>query len=419
MQKLEVFGANKLKGQIKISGSKNASLPILAATLLSKKKLLLKNLPRVKDIETMVSLLQSLGSKIKFNQNNLVIDNIKQTKSFASYSLVKTMRAGILVLGPLLAKFGKAKVSLPGGCAIGTRPVDIHLNALSSLGVKYKIVQGYVHATAPKGLIGNKIRFPKISVGATENLIIAASFAKGTTDLSNCAIEPEIKDLVNFLKKMGCNIKWVGKRSIKIEGVTEVKETSYSVMFDRIEAGTYLVAAAVTKGNVNVDGINPERLSKVIQKLEESGADISMTNNSIALSMENSELKPVDITTAPFPEFPTDMQAQFSVMNAIANGTSNIYETVFENRFMHIQELNRMGCDIEINGNQAVIKGVKSLYGAEVMATDLRASASLILAGLCAEGQTTVSRIYHIDRGYERIEEKLNYLGAEILRLPS
>ena len=240
MQKLEVFGANKLKGQIKISGSKNASLPILAATLLSRKKVYLKNLPRVKDIETMVSLLQSLGSKIEFNKNNLMIDNKKQSKNVASYSLVKTMRAGILVLGPLLAKFGKAKVSLPGGCAIGTRPVDIHLSALSKLGVKYKINQGYVHATAPNGLIGGKIKFPKISVGATENLIIAASFAKGSTILKNCAIEPEIKDLVKFLVKLGCNIKWIAKRSLKILGVNEINNATYSVMFDRIEAGTYL-----------------------------------------------------------------------------------------------------------------------------------------------------------------------------------
>jgi len=247
MQKLEVFGANTLKGQIKISGSKNASLPILAATLLSNKKVYLNNLPRVKDIETMTSLLQSLGSKIKFNQNKLVIDNTKQNKNFASYSLVKTMRAGILVLGPLLAKFNNAKVSLPGGCAIGTRPVNIHLDALSKLGVKYKIAQGYVYATAPKGLIGSKIRFSKISVGATENLIIAASLAKGTTILNNCAIEPEIKDLVNFLIKSGCNIKWVAKRSLKIIGVKEISDTSYSIMFDRIEAGTYLVAAAVTE----------------------------------------------------------------------------------------------------------------------------------------------------------------------------
>ena len=257
MQKLEVFGANKLKGQINISGSKNASLPILAATLLFNKKVYLKNIPKVKDIETMVNLLQSLGSKIKFNKKELIINNSKQKKKFASYSLVKTMRAGILVLGPLLAKFGSARVSLPGGCAIGTRPVDIHLKALSKLGVKYKIVQGYVHASAPKGLIGSKIHFSKISVGATENLIIAASLAKGTTILNNCAIEPEIKDLVNFLIKAGCNIKWVAKRSLKIVGINEIKETSYSVMFDRIEAGTYLVAAAVTEGNLKIKNVIP------------------------------------------------------------------------------------------------------------------------------------------------------------------
>ena len=258
MQKLEVFGANKLKGQIKISGSKNASLPILAASLLSRKKVYLKNLPRVRDIETMVSLLQSLGSKINFNKNSLVIDNKKQSKNFASYSLVKTMRAGILVLGPLIAKFGKAKVSLPGGCAIGTRPVDLHLKALSKLGVKYKIIQGYIHATAPKGLIGTKITFSKISVGATENLIIAATLAKGTTILKNCAIEPEIKDLTNFLIKLGCNLKWLSNRTIRIKGVKNTHEIKYSVMFDRIEAGTYLIAAAATEGNLRIKKVIPD-----------------------------------------------------------------------------------------------------------------------------------------------------------------
>ena len=416
MQKLEVFGANKLKGQIKISGSKNASLPILAATLLSKKKLLLKNLPRVKDIETMVSLLQSLGSKIKFNQNNLVIDNIKQTKSFASYSLVKTMRAGILVLGPLLAKFGKAKVSLPGGCAIGTRPVDIHLNALSSLGVKYKIVQGYVHATAPKGLIGNKIRFPKISVGATENLIIAASFAKGTTDLSNCAIEPEIKDLVNFLKKMGCNIKWVGKRSIKIEGVTEVKETSYSVMFDRIEAGTYLVAAAVTEGNLKIKNIIPKIIQTEINTLKKIGAKIKVTKDEIHI-IGNKKVKSMNIKTAPYPGFPTDLQAQMMVLLCKANKQSIIKEDIFENRFMHVAELNRMGAKISTNGNKAKVSGNINFEAAELMATDLRASVSLILAALTTKGKSIINRIYHLDRGYENIEKKLKKVGAKIRRV--
>jgi UDP-N-acetylglucosamine 1-carboxyvinyltransferase len=416
MQKLEVFGANKLKGQIKISGSKNASLPILAATLLSNKKVLLKNLPRVKDIETMVSLLQSLGSKIKFNQNNLFIDNIKQTKSFASYSLVKTMRAGILVLGPLLAKFGKAKVSLPGGCAIGTRPVDIHLNALSSLGVKYKIVQGYVHATAPKGLIGNKIRFPKISVGATENLIIAASFAKGTTDLNNCAIEPEIKDLVNFLKKMGCNIKWVGKRSIKIEGVTEVKDTSYSVMFDRIEAGTYLVAAAVTEGNLKIKNIIPKIIQTEINTLKKIGAKIKTTKDEVHI-IGNKKVKSMNIKTAPYPGFPTDLQAQMMVLLCKSNKQSIIKEDIFENRFMHVAELNRMGAKISTNGNKAKVSGNINFEAAELMATDLRASVSLILAALTTKGKSVINRIYHLDRGYENIEKKLKKVGAKIRRI--
>ena len=283
MQKLEVFGANKLKGQIKISGSKNASLPILAATLLTNKKIILKNLPKVRDIETMMLLLESLGSRIKLNKNKIIINNSKQNKKFASYSLVKTMRAGILVLGPLLAKYKSAKVSLPGGCAIGTRPVDIHLKALSKLGVKYKIDHGYVIANAPKGLKANKIKFPKISVGATENLIIAASFAKGITTLSNCAIEPEINDLVNFLNQMGCNIKWISKRKIKIVGVSQVKEISYSVMFDRIEAGTYLIAAAITEGNLRITNIIPEILKTEIDILKKLGSKIIVKKNEIQI----------------------------------------------------------------------------------------------------------------------------------------
>ena len=416
MQKLEVFGANKLKGQIKISGSKNASLPILAATLLSRKKIYLKNLPKVKDIETMVSLLQSLGSKIKFNQNDLVIDNIKQSKSFASYSLVKTMRAGILVLGPLLAKFGTAKVSLPGGCAIGTRPVDIHLDALSKLGVKYKIIQGYVHATAPKGLIGNKIRFSKISVGATENLIIAASFAKGTTVLSNCAIEPEIKDLVNFLKNMGCNIKWTSKRSIKIEGVSQVKEIIYSVMFDRIEAGTYLVAAAVTEGNLKIKNIVPKIIQTEIKTLKKIGAKINVKKDEIHI-IGNKKINSINIKTAPYPGFPTDLQAQIMVLLCKANKQSVIIEDIFENRFMHVAELNRMGAKISTNGNKAKVTGNINFAAAELMATDLRASVSLILAALTAKGKSVINRIYHLDRGYENIEKKLKKVGAKIRRV--
>ena len=416
MQKLEVFGANKLKGQIKISGSKNASLPILAATLLSKKKIYLKNLPRVKDIETMVSLLQSLGSKINFNKNNLVIDNVKQNKSFASYSLVKTMRAGILVLGPLLAKFGKAKVSLPGGCAIGTRPVDIHLSALSKLGVKYKINQGYVHATAPNGLIGSKIKFSKISVGATENLIIAASFAKGTTVLSNCAIEPEIKDLVNFLKSMGCNIKWISKRSVKIEGVSKVKETTYPVMFDRIEAGTYLVAAAVTEGNLKIKNIVPKIIQTEISTLKKIGAKIYVKKNEVHI-LGNKKIKSMNIKTAPYPGFPTDLQAQIMVLLCKANKQSVIKEDIFENRFMHVAELNRMGAKISTDGNKAKVTGNINFEAAELMATDLRASVSLILAALTTKGKSVINRIYHLDRGYENIEKKLKKVGAKIRRV--
>ena len=416
MQKLEVFGANKLKGQIKISGSKNASLPILAATLLSKKKIYLKNLPRVKDIETMVSLLQSLGSKINFNKNNLVIDNVKQNKSFASYSLVKTMRAGILVLGPLLAKFGKAKVSLPGGCAIGTRPVDIHLSALSKLGVKYKINQGYVHATAPNGLIGSKIKFSKISVGATENLIIASSFAKGTTILKNCAIEPEIKDLVNFLKSMGCNIKWISKRSVKIEGVSKVKETTYPVMFDRIEAGTYLVAAAVTEGNLKIKNIVPKIIQTEISTLKKIGAKINVKKNEVHI-LGNKKIKSMNIKTAPYPGFPTDLQAQIMVLLCKANKQSVIKEDIFENRFMHVAELNRMGAKISTDGNKAKVTGNINFEAAELMATDLRASVSLILAALNAKGKSVINRIYHLDRGYENIEKKLKKVGAKIRRV--
>jgi UDP-N-acetylglucosamine 1-carboxyvinyltransferase len=416
MQKLEVFGANKLKGQIKISGSKNASLPILAATLLSNKKTTLKNLPRVHDIETMLSLLQSLGSKIKINKDQTIIDNSKQKKKFASYNLVKTMRAGILVLGPLLAKFGYAKVSLPGGCAIGTRPIDVHLTALSKLGVKYKIDQGYVIAEAPRGLIGAKIRFSKISVGATENLVIAASLAKGITILSNCAIEPEIKDLVNFLIKTGCNIKWVAKRSLKIVGVKEIKETTYAVMFDRIEAGTYLIAAAVTEGNLKIKNIIPNIIKTEIDILKKIGAKISVKKNEIHI-IGNKKIKSINIKTAPWPGLATDLQAQMMVLLCKANKKSIVIENIFENRFMHVAELNRMGAKISTNGNKAIVEGNINFAPAELMATDLRASVSLILAALTTKGKSVINRIYHLDRGYENIEKKLKKIGAKIRRV--
>ena len=416
MQKLEVSGANKLKGQIKISGSKNASLPILAATLLSNKKINLSNVPKVKDIETMIELLRSLGSKIKFVNNKINVDNSNQFKKFASYNLVKTMRAGILVLGPLLAKFGSAKVSLPGGCAIGTRPVDIHLEALSKLGVNFKILDGYVYANAPKGLIGSKIKFSKISVGATENLIIAACFAKGETVLSNCAIEPEIKDLVNFLKKVGCNIKWISKRKIRIIGVSKIKDTSYAVMFDRIEAGTYLIAAVLTNGNLTIQNLNPTTIKTEINILKKIGAKIKLRRNSINI-IGNREIKNINLKTAPYPGFPTDLQAQIMVLLCKAKKSSCIKEDIFENRFMHVAELNRMGANISIKGNVASISGKTNFIGAELMATDLRASVSLVLAALNARGKSVINRIYHLDRGYEHIEKKLKKVGAKIRRV--
>ena len=416
MQKLEVFGANKLKGEINISGSKNASLPILAATLLTNKKVYLDNLPKVKDIETMINLLRSLGSKTKFNKKNLVVDNSKQNKNFASYNLVKTMRAGILVLGPLLAKFGRAKVSLPGGCAIGTRPVDLHLKALSKLGVKYKIIQGYIHATAPKGLIGTKITFSKISVGATENLIIAATLAKGTTILKNCAIEPEIKDLTNFLIKLGCNLKWLSNRTIRIKGVKNTHEIKYSVMFDRIEAGTYLVAAAATEGNLRIKKVIPEIIKTEISILKKIGAKIIVKKNQIHI-YGNKKIRNTNIKTAPYPGFPTDLQAQIMVLLCKANKKSLIKEDIFENRFMHVSELNRMGAKILIKGNKALIEGNIKFTAAELMATDLRASVSLILAALTTRGKSKINRIYHLDRGYENIEKKLKRVGAKIRRI--
>ncbi len=416
MQKLEVFGAKKLKGRIKISGSKNASLPILAAALISNKKITLKNLPNVRDIETMLTLLKSLGSKINYSSNKVLIDNSKQNKKFASYNLVKTMRAGILVLGPLLAKYGLAKVSLPGGCAIGTRPIDIHLQALSKLGVKYKIDQGYVIASAPKGLKGNKVHFSKISVGATENLIIAASLAKGTTILSNCAIEPEIKDLINFLNKMGCKIEYISKRKIKILGVKKLKEISYSVMFDRIEAGTYLIAGAITQGSLRIQNINPDIIKTEINILKKIGLKINIKKNEVHIT-GNKKIKSLKIATAPYPGFPTDLQAQMMVLLCKANKSSIVQENIFENRFMHVSELNRMGAKIIIKGKKAIVAGNINFASAELMATDLRASVSLILAALTAKGKSVINRIYHLDRGYENIEKKLKKVGANIRRI--
>ena len=419
MEKLLIKGGNSLSGKISCSGAKNAALPMIASTILSNQKVVLKNLPYLQDITTMFELLGSMGSEILLDENmDFTISSYNLNNIQARYELVKTMRASILVLGPLVAKYGKARIALPGGCAIVSRPVNYHLDALKQLGAKIKLKNGYIEASAKK-LIGSDIKFEGITVTGTENIMMAATLAEGKTVLSNVAKEPEIIDLANMLNSMGADIQGAGTDEIIVQGVDELNGTVFTIPADRIEAGTYLVAAAVTNGNITIDKIDPNRLMKVISKIENTGSKISYDKDSISISMDQERPEPVDITTAPFPEFPTDMQAQFSVINAISSGVSNIYETVFENRFMHILELNRMGCDIQVKGNHALINGVESIYGAQVMATDLRASASLILAGLCAKGETVVDRIYHIDRGYERIEEKLNYLGANIIRLPS
>ena len=418
MEKLEIKGGKKLRGAISISGSKNATLPILAATILTDKKIIIENVPVVKDVETMVSLLNSIGSKINLNKKNKKIEilNKKILKTFAPYNLLKTMRAGVLVLGPLLAKYGVAKVSLPGGCAIGTRPIDIHLEALKKMGAIIKIKDGYIIASAKNGLKGCLIKFSKISVGATENILIASCFAKGKTKLRNCATEPEIKDLVNFLKKIGCKINILGKRSIDIIGIKKTKPAKHKVIFDRIEAGTYIIASALTKGRLKIKNIEPKIISTEINLLSKMGIKIIKKNNFVIIDSPD-KLKSVNISTKPYPGFPTDLQAQIMVLMTSADGISKITENIFENRFMHVPELRRMGAHINIKRNRAAIFGRKKLNGAELMATDLRASVCLVLAGLAASGLTVINRIYHLDRGYEEIEKKLLKCGAQIRRL--
>ncbi len=393
MDKFKINGPSKIRGEVSISGSKNAALPILAATLLFDKNVTIKNLPRVKDIDTMLNLLKSLGRKISFKNNKKIatISKGKKNNFFAPYSLVKTMRAGILVLGPLLAKNKKAKVSSPGGCSIGVRPIDIHLKAISKLGVKIQIEKGYVNAKAQKGLVGSEIRFSKISVGATENLILAACLAKGITTIKNCAIEPEIKDLTNFLKTAGAKIKWIGKRTLKIEGVKTLKSITYSIMNDRIEAGTFCVAACLNK--------------------------IKTTKNTIQIKGPK-KIKSLDfLKTGEYPNFPTDLQAQIMVLLTRANGKSTIEENIFENRFMHVPELKRLGAKINIKGNKAIIEGTNNLEGAELMSSDLRASVALVLAAFISRGTSIINRVYHLDRGYEKIENKLKKIGVKIKRI--
>ena len=417
MQKLLIKGKNSLSGNIKISGSKNATLPILAASILSS-KITLKNIPLVKDVFTMIELLNSIGLKVKINKKKreLKIVNDKQTlNTIATYSLVKTMRAGVLVLGPLLAKYKKAKVSLPGGCAIGTRPVDIHLFALKKLGAKIKIKNGYIHASAKNGLKGSVIRFPSISVGATENAIIAAAHAEGKTKLLNCAIEPEVKDLINFLKKLGCQINTQGRKII-IKGFFKPKEITYKIMFDRIEAGTFLIASALIGNNISLFGLDYNFLKTEIKILKKMGVKIKVNKKKITVFKSN-RIKKINLVTAPYPGFPTDLQAQMMVLMTKANGNSKIRENIFENRFMHVPELKRMGARINVTNNIATITGPTNLSGAEVMATDLRASVSLVLAGLIAENRTIINRIYHLDRGYENLENKFKGCKAIIKRV--
>ncbi len=418
MQKLIIKGKRELSGSISISGSKNATLPILAASILAK-KVYLKNVPLVKDIFTMVDLLNFIGLKTKIlkKNNEIEIFNIKKKiNTLAPYKLVKTMRAGVLVLGSLLTKYGKAKVSLPGGCAIGTRPVDLHLYALKKLGAKIRIKDGYILAEAKKGLKGTIIKFPSISVGATENAILAACKAKGTTILKNCAIEPEVKDLIFFLQKLGTEITLKGRTIVILENKNENSKIVHKVIFDRIELGTYMIAGALmAKKNIKINNIDPNVVTSEVKILEKIGVKIMKKKNSIIIN-RNKKLKNINIITKPYPGFPTDLQAQLMVLLTQVNGTSKIREDIFENRFMHVPELRRMGAQITISGKTAIIKGPTKLAGAEVMATDLRASVSLVLAGLIADRRTIINRIYHLDRGYELLENKLKNCQAEIIR---
>ena len=417
MQKLIITGGNALKGSIQISGAKNAALPLLTCGLLSDETLTLSNVPELADIKTICALLAQHGVTInELDESTFELNGKNVNNLTAPYELVRTMRASILVLGPLLARFGAAKVSLPGGCAIGARPVDMHLSALEQMGATIELVEGYVHADVDGRLKGAEIHFEKVSVGATENILMAASLAEGTTTLHNAAREPEVCDLANCLVAMGANITGIGTSTITIEGVERLHGATHQVVADRIEAGSFACAAAITRGEVELIGARATDMAPMIEKFIEAGVSISETKRGLLVSC-NSKLRGVDITTEPHPDFPTDMQAQFMAMLALAGGSSTVRETIFENRFMHVPELVRMGANIEIDGNSAVVGGVDSLKGAEVMATDLRASFSLVIAALAAEGTSSVHRLYHLDRGYEKLVRKLRGVGADISRV--
>lgn len=418
MEKFLIQGSTQpLSGEVIISGAKNAALPILFASILTTEPVILSNVPNLKDIETTIKILTQLGIKVtRLSEHKYVIDASKMDNFCAPYELVKTMRASIWALAPLVARFGNGEVSLPGGCAIGARPVDLHIIGLEQLDAKINLEDGYVKATVDGRLKGTHIVMDKVSVGATISVMLGATLAEGQTIIENAACEPEIVDTANFLNTMGAKIKQAGSDTIVIDGVTHLKGGEYRILPDRIETGTYLVAAAISKGQITCHKSDPKTLDAVLAKLKEAGAEITIKENSIHLDMQGKTLKAVNIHTAPHPGFPTDMQAQFSLLNMVAQGTGIIKETIFENRFMHVPELIRMGGKAEIEGNMLITQGVKQLNGAEVMATDLRASASLVLAGSIAQGTTVVDRIYHIDRGYEKIEEKLQQLGVQIKR---
>ena len=419
MDKLFINGGRPLEGEIRISGAKNATLPILAATLLADGPVTIGNVPHLHDVTTTIELLGRMGVGVTIDERmRIEVDTASIREFYAPYELVKTMRASILVLGPLVTKFGRADVSLPGGCAIGTRPVNLHISGLEAMGANIKVENGYIRAQAER-LRGARIFMDTVSVTGTENIMMAATLADGTTVIENAAREPEVVDLAHCLVQMGANIKGAGTDTLVIEGVKKLHGTEYNVLPDRIETGTYLCAGALTGGHVRVKDTKPELLDAVLSKLEEAGAKVGKGSNWIEVDMQGRRPQAVDVRTAPYPAFPTDMQAQFTALNVVAEGTGTITETVFENRFMHVLEMQRMGADVRLEGNTAISQGVAQLTGAPVMATDLRASASLVLAGLVAQGETVVERIYHIDRGYETIEEKLGQLGAKIRRVPA
>ena len=419
MDKFIINGPCKVNGEVKISGSKNASLPILASTLLFDKTVEIKNLPNVKDIDTMLKLLESFGLKVFRNKrkNSVKIEKKNKILTLAPYSLVKTMRAGILVLGPLIAKYKKATTSLPGGCLIGARPVNHHLSALKKLGMQYYIKKGYIYAKVEKNLKGSQINFSQISVGATENLIMASCLSEGETILRNCAIEPEIKDLVNFLNKGGAKIKWIGKRTIKVLGVKSLNSVKYKVMGDRIECGTFCVTAAVTSGKLIIKGFDPKLISTELSLLKKVGAKIKTDENKISIKGPKEIKNLKNVVTKEYPNFPTDLQAQFMVLLSKGKGISRITENIFENRFVHVGELRRLGAKINVKKNTAIIEGINNLQAAELMSSDLRASVALVIAALVAKGKSIIYRIYHLDRGYENLEIKLQKIGAKIKRV--